>query len=128
MITREIEQACMASLDRWMIALNAHDVDAMDKELHFPHVRLAEGRLVVYVRPGSNPMDLFTSLIQKSNWDHSTWTKRVPVQSSDSKVHWAVEYKRFTKDEQLIGTYDSLYVMTLKDGNWKTQIRSSFGP
>jgi hypothetical protein len=47
MITREIEQACMASLDRWMIALNAHDVDAMDKELHFPHVRLAEGRLVV---------------------------------------------------------------------------------
>ena len=128
MITREIEQACMASLDRWMIALNAHDVDAMDKELHFPHVRLAEGRLVVYERPGSNPMDLFTSLIQKSNWDHSTWTKRVPVQSSDSKVHWAVEYKRFTKDEQLIGTYDLLYVMTLKDGNWKTQIRSSFGP
>jgi hypothetical protein len=128
MITREIEQACMASLDRWMIALNAHDVDAMDKELHFPHVRLAEGRLVVYERPGSNPMDLFTSLIQKSNWDHSTWTKRVPVQSSDSKVHWAVEYKRFTKDEQLIGTYDSLYVMTLKNGNWKTQIRSSFGP
>ena len=128
MITREIEQACMASLDRWMNALNAHDVDAMDKELHFPHVRLAEGRLVVYERPGSNPMDLFTSLIQKSNWDHSTWTKRVPVQGSDSKVHWAVEYKRFTKDEQLIGTYDSLYVMTLKDGNWKTQIRSSFGP
>jgi hypothetical protein len=128
MITKEIEQACMASLDRFMLALNAHDADAMDEEMHFPHVRLAEGRLVVYERPGSNPMDLFTSLIQKSDWDHSTWTKRAPVQSSDTKVHWAVEYKRFTKDHTVIGTYDSLYVMTLKEGKWKTQIRSSFGP
>ena len=128
MITKEIEQACMASLDRFMMALNAHDAGAMDEEMHFPHVRLAEGRLVVYERPGSNPMDLFTSLIQKSNWDHSTWTKRAPVQSSDTKVHWAVEYKRFTKDHTVIGTYGSLYVMTLKEGKWKTQIRSSFGP
>ena len=92
MITKEIERACMASLDRFMMALNAHDADAMDEEMHFPHVRHAEGRLVVYERPGSNPMDLFNSLIQRSNWDHSTWTKRVPVQSSDTKVHWAVEY------------------------------------
>jgi len=49
MITREIEQACMASLDCWMIALNAHDVDA-------------------------------------------------------------------TKDHTVIGTYESMYVMTLKEG------------
>jgi hypothetical protein len=69
-----------------------------------------------------------TSLIQKSNWDHSIWTKRVSVQGSDTKVHWAVEYKRFAKDHTVIGTYDSLYVMTLKDGKWKIQIRSSFGP
>jgi hypothetical protein len=66
MIAKEIEQTCMASLDRFMMALNAHDAGAMDEEMHFPHVRLAEGRLVVYERPGSNPMDLFTSLIQKS--------------------------------------------------------------
>jgi hypothetical protein len=128
MITKEIEQACMAGLDRFMTALNAHDARAMDEEMHFPHVRLAEGRLVVYERPSSNPMDLFTSLIQKSNWDHSIWTKRVPIQSSDTKVHWAVEYKRFTKDDTVIGTYDSLYVMTLKDAKWKIQVRSSFGP
>ena len=61
MIAKEIEQTCMASLDRFMMALNAHDAGAMDEEMHFPHVRLAEGRLVVYERPGSNPMDLFTS-------------------------------------------------------------------
>ena len=128
MITKEIEEACLAALDRWMIALNAHDAGAMDKELHFPHVRLADGHLVVYERPGSNPMDLFSSLIEKSNWDHSAWTKRIPVQASDLKVHWAVAYTRFRKDGTVIGTYDSLYVMALKDGEWKTQIRSSFGP
>ena len=62
------------------------------------------GRLVVYERPGSNPMELFNSSIQRSNWDHSARTKRVPIQSSDSKVHWAVEYKRFAKDHTVIGT------------------------
>jgi hypothetical protein len=128
MITKDVEQACLANLDRWMAALNAHDADAMDKELHFPHVRHAEGRLVVYEKPGLNPMDLFTSLIEKSNWDHSAWTKRVPLQAGDTKVHWAVAYTRFRKDGTAIGTYDSLYVMTLKNGEWKPQIRSSFGP
>jgi len=67
-------------------------------------------------------------LIKRSNWDHNAWTKRVPIQRKDSKVHWTVEYKRFTKDHTVIGTYESLYVMTLKEGKWKTQIRSSFGP
>ena len=61
-MSQEILQACMASLDRWMAALNAYDAKAMDAEMHFPHVRLAGGKLVVYEKAGSNPMDLFDRL------------------------------------------------------------------
>jgi hypothetical protein len=45
MLTKEDEAACMSVLDRWMDALNAHDAEAMDGEMRFPHVRLAGGKL-----------------------------------------------------------------------------------
>ena len=44
----EIRAACLATLDRFMDALNAHDAAAMDREMHFPHVRLAGGTVTVY--------------------------------------------------------------------------------
>ncbi len=53
----EIRAACLATLDRFMDALNAHDAAAMDREMHFPHVRLAGGTVTVYDAPGRNDYD-----------------------------------------------------------------------
>jgi hypothetical protein len=125
---KDVLDACMASLDRWMAALNAHDCAAMDEEMHFPHMRLAGGRAVIYERPGSNPMDLFNSLMNDSDWQRSEWMGRHPLQANDEKVHMTVTYARYAKDDTVIGIYDSLYVMVKVNGKWKTQIRSSFGP
>jgi hypothetical protein len=125
MLTKEDEAACMAVLDRWMDALNAHDARAMDREMRFPHVRLAGGKLVVYDKAGSNPMDFFQKLISESGWSHSTWDKRSPVQTNPTKVHMAVTYTRFRADRSVIGVYDSMYIMTKQDNEWKVQIRSS---
>ena len=111
-----------------MAALNAYDAKAMDAELHFPHVRLAGGKLVTYEKPGSNPMDLFEKLRREEGWHHSAWNRREVVQRSSSKVHMAVNYTRYRSDGSVIGHYDSLYVLVLKDGRWGVQARSSFGP
>ena len=127
-MSKDILDACLASLDRWMAALNAYDAKAMDAELHFPHVRLAGGTLVTYEKAGSNPMDLFEKLRREDDWHHSVWNERKAVQVYPTKVHWAVNYTRFRSDGSVIGHYDSLYVMVLKDGRWGTQVRSSFGP
>ena len=40
----------------------------------------------------------------------------------------AVNYTRFRSDGSVIGIYESLYVLALKDGRWGVQLRSSFGP
>ena len=40
----------------------------------------------------------------------------------------AVNYTRLRADRSVIGIYDSLYVLSLKDGRWGVQLRSSFGP
>jgi hypothetical protein len=123
-----IHDACIACLDRWMAALNRYDAAAMDAELHFPHVRFAEGKLTVMEKPAGGAMDLFTRLKQEDDWHHSAWNRRQILQRSDSKVHMAVNYTRYRSNGSVIGHYDSLYVMALRDGRWGVQLRSSFGP
>ena len=119
---------CMDLLDRFMAALNAHDAAGMDACMHFPHVRIADGQVVVYEQPGQNPMDLFQRLEERDGWIRSAWDERQVLQESDTKVHLGVRYTRYRTDESAIGTYDSLYITTLVDGVWGLQGRSSFGP
>jgi hypothetical protein len=119
---------CMATLDRFMVALNAHDAAAMDAEMHFPHIRLAGDRIAVYDQPGRNPMDLFQKLKAEDDWHRSAWNERRVVQRNGGKVHMAVAYTRFRTDGSVIGRYESLYILTLKDRRWGIQARSSFGP
>lgn len=128
MDTAELEEQCLDVLQRFMDALNAHDAEAMDATMHFPHVRHAESKLTVYEAPGSNPMDLFDRLKREDNWSHSAWTERRLVQCSPVKAHYAVSYVRYREDGSEIGHYDSLYTLTKVDGRWGIQMRSSFGP
>lgn len=128
-LTREdIQRACHAVLDAFMQALNDHDAAAMDRCMHFPHTRLANGKTTVYEAPGNNPMDLFQQLERADGWSYSRWESREVVQFSARKAHVLLSYTRFRKDHSVIGVYDSMYVMTLEDDGWGIGARSSFGP
>ena len=120
--------ACLACLDRWMAALNRYDAAGMDAELHFPHVRFAEGKVTVFDKPGGNPLGLFERLKRDSGWHHSIWNKREIVQRNEAQIHFVVNYTRLREDNSVIGHYDSLYVLALHDGRWGVQLRSSLGP
>lgn len=122
------EKACEDVLARWMDALNAYDAAGMDALMRYPHVRVAMGEVVVYDAPGANPMDLFERLRKQDRWHHSAWTGIRLVQSSPTKAHYAVQYRRYREDGSAIGVYDSLYVFTKQGDDWKIQCRSSFGP
>ena len=111
-----------------MAGLNAHDAVAMDAAMHFPHYRFTGNQVTVYEQPGSNPMDLFQRLQAEDDWHASTWRVRELVQFDERKAHYALSYIRFRKDGSVIGIYESLYVLTRRDGAWGIQVRSSFGP
>ena len=128
MIEPEIALACMACLDRFMDAVNAGDVLAMEREMHFPHARIADDTVVTYAAPGANPLDLFQRLGREDGWHHSRWLDKTIVQGDARKVHVAVRYARLRRDGSLIGEYDSLYILTFRGGQWGVQARSSFGP
>lgn len=126
-IDRAGQERCERILNEWMDALNRHDGAAMEALMRFPHVRVADNRVVVY-EAGNSPMDLFRRLKDEDGWHHSAWTRKELVQSSSRKAHYAVQYTRFREDGSVIGTYDSLYVFTCVESEWKLQCRSSFGP
>jgi len=129
-MTTDVERhtACLRCLDRFMDAVNAHDVSAMEREMHFPHARIAVGAIVTYAASGSNPLDLFQRLQRDDGWHRSAWISKSIVQGDDNKVHVAVRYRRLRRDGSLIGEYDSLYILTHHNGRWGIQARSSFGP
>jgi hypothetical protein len=122
------QSACNAVLDKFMTALNAHDAEAMDRCMHFPHPRFAGTKVAIYTDAGSNPMDLFERLKAQDNWTHSRWETRDVVQFNESKAHVLLSYTRYRADDSVIGLYESMYIMTFIDGRWGIQARSSFGP
>ncbi|MFK3740841.1 hypothetical protein [Massilia sp. TN1-12] len=124
----DIRAACIDVLDRFMEALNRYDAAGMDATMHFPHLRLADGKFTVYEAPGCNPMDLFDRLRKEDDWKYSRWGRRELVQYHGDKVHVALSYTRYREDDSVIGVYDSLYIITRVGGRWGIQARSSFGP
>ena len=119
----------MKALDDFMATFNSRDMDAWAKTLNYPHVRIASGAVRVWETPEEYAgRDVFSILTSQYGWDHSVWDKREVVQSGRDKIHFATTFSRYDKDGNKIATFDSLYIVTKRDGHWGTQARSSFAP
>ena len=66
--------------------------------------------------------------LPRTGWDHSSWVSRDVSLVSSGKVHFNTVFQRFNGENKVIGTYESLYIVTLVDGHWGTQARSSLAP
>ena len=123
------EQAGLRTLDAFMAAFNARDVEAWIATLNFPHVRFASGKVAVYENAAAFRDDFeFASFAQQTGWSRSEWTERRLVQAGPDKVHFAVSFTRFRADGSVLAKYESLYVITRVNGRWGVQARSSFAP
>ena len=60
--------AALAVLDRFMAALNAGDERALLATLHFPHYRLAAGRMWVWAAPGPYLGDFLARAIRSATF------------------------------------------------------------
>jgi hypothetical protein len=123
------EAAALAVMDAFLVAFNARDEAAWADTLHFPHVRLASQTVTVYPDRETfleaMDMDVFAAAY---GWQYSTWDDMSVIQSSDRKVHVQVVFSRFNADDELLASFDSLYVIELVDGRWGVRGRSSFAP
>jgi hypothetical protein len=116
--------AAMDVLDRHIAALNAGDAAALAQTLHFPHYRLAGGRMQIWERPDSYLQDFHARA--GDGWHHSAWDFRNPIASGPDKVHLDVQFSRYRADGSVLGRYRSIWVVSRIDGRWAAQLRSSF--
>lgn len=122
-------KAARAVMDDFMTTFNAKDEDAWAATFNYPHVRFASGGVAISpdAKSVTDRMD-FAAFAAMSGWDHSAWDKVEALDAGSTKVHFKVTFSRYTAQDKKLASYDSLYVVTLKDGHWGIQARSSFAP
>ena len=116
--------AAMAVLDRHVIALNAGDAAGLADTLHFPHYRLAGTRMQVWQTPDTYLADFHARAGE--GWHHTKWDFRNVIAASPNKVHIDLQFTRFRADDSSLGSFRSIWVITLIGGRWAAQLRSSF--
>ena len=105
-------------------ALNALNENDLTDTLHFPHYRLVGVTLDCW--PSQDRYLADFRVRAGGNWARTAWHSITVQRASDDKVHLAVRINRFDADDRLIADFDSLWVITHKNGKWAAQFRSSF--
>ncbi len=118
----------MAALDEFMSTFNARDPRRWAQSLNYPHVRFASGTVTVWDSAEEFARTESFKRLAAIGWDHSHWLTRELVLVSPAKVHIATKFQRFNDSNEIIGTYESLYIVTKVEGHWGTQARSSLAP
>jgi hypothetical protein len=121
--------SAMAALDEFMLTFNARDPVAWAGSLNYPHVRFASGTVTVWHSAEEFAAGETFERLAAIGWDHSRWLSREVVLVSAGKVHVNTVFQRFNANNEPIGTYESLYIVTRDaNGHWGTQARSSLAP
>lgn len=115
------------AIEGFFDAFNAHDLEGMRASFHFPHVRLASGRVLVWDEPEEFRAP-FEILSEREGWHHSTLDSCEPVHAGADKVHFDVRFRRYHADDTCYASYQTLWIVTSEDGHWGVQARSSYAP
>ena len=117
--------SALAVLDAYMDGINRGDEAATNAACNFPHVRLASGTVAVWPNVGDYKLADFRARAG-DGWARSQWDERTPIHVGSDKVHLKVKFSRFRKDGSLLGEFETIYIVTLQNGRWGIQARSSF--
>jgi hypothetical protein len=122
------EAAARAPIDAFFKAFNARDNEALKKTLHYPHVRINEAGGVNIWQTAADGGTNFDALTRNEAWARSSLDSVTMRANDPVKVHFEVVFSRYKADGTKYATYQSLWIVTLKDGAWGVQARSSFAP
>ena len=69
---------------------------------------------------------MFERMMERTSWHHSAWDRRVVVWSVEDRVVFDTCFSRYTETGELIGVYESVYIVTRDDsGHWGVKFRNS---
>jgi hypothetical protein len=117
----------LAALDGFMDAFNREDAEAIrTRWFHLPHVRFHSGKVTVMPEPSDYHNFVWARGGQSAGWGRSAWDYREVIDAGPETVHFRVQFTRYRADGSPIGSYRSLYIVTLNEGRWGITARSSW--
>lgn len=126
------DEMALRVLDEFLAHFNNQDFKAVAETFHYPHIRIARGKVFVWNSPedflAARTPEAIAHHLTEIGWHHTKWDTREVIQTGANKVHIAVQFTRYREDGSAIGKYDSFYIVIKKDGRWGIQARSSFMP
>ena len=115
------------AMDGFITAFNAEDGEAIRARwFHFPHVRFHEGTVTIMKRPEDLRVTVWERKGEAEGWARTEFDYIEVVDAGPEKVHFRVQFTRFQTDGSTLGSYKSFYIVTLNDGRWGIQGRSSW--
>jgi hypothetical protein len=121
--------AVIAVVEQYVATVNDRDVEGNQATMTAPHVRVG-GAGDVLMLPDEAALARLTSFgsLEASGWQHTTLDWAEVIQADANKAHVALQFSRFREDGSHIVSFESLYVLVRRDGQWRIQARSSFAP
>ena len=120
-------------LDEFMAAFNAADPVTFAATNHYPHVRITGPVTTIWNTAAEYEASNSREGLQNKGdetkfkgWVRSAWAWRELVQYSDQSMHFTVSFDRLDAEDKPIASFESLYILTNRDGEWGIQARSSF--
>jgi hypothetical protein len=125
------ETEARKTIENFFKAFNSHDSQAHLQTLHFPHIRInGLGEVWITTQASDFPplSKTLPYLQQKEGWHHSSLDSVEVIQASEVKVHFKIQFSRYREDGSKYAVHNSLWILTLKEGRWGVQARSSYAP
>lgn len=119
-------QAGLQVLQDFMRTFNARDALAWAQVMNYPHVRLAGDQVIVWHNAADYAAANDLTPLANTGWAYSRWDFIRPVQADATKVHFALQFTRYDAQDHAQQSFQALYVVTLQDGHWGVQSRSSY--
>lgn len=124
--SQTLNDAGQAVLDEFIAAFNARDSQRWAATLNYPHVRLAGDAVTVWNSADDYARSNEIEKLGASGWSHSRWDWKRLIQAAPDKLHFLVSFTRYDSADKPLASYEALYVLTLNDGLWGIQARSSY--
>ncbi|MDE2641095.1 MAG: hypothetical protein OXI03_11020 [Chloroflexota bacterium] len=124
----DVGEQAMATARAFIDAFNAQDHERLAGTLNYPHVRLAKGAfetIATHEDCVARSHQVAPALAEEG-WDHTVVAAMEVVHEGPGKVHLAITNHRCHADGTVYKPFDTLWVVTLQDGHWGVQFRSSY--
>jgi hypothetical protein len=117
--------AARDAVEAFFTAWNAHDAAALASAIHYPHVRIADGQ--VEVGPTREAFLQGPEPGRQRTWYRTRVDEVRVAQVTANGANLTVRFTRLGRDEIALAQDVGVFLVTLRDGAWKVQARSTMG-